>query len=77
MSLYDDVHSTSGRPSDRPRVKAVLIHSEGILFVNPIRKSSKTRPANGYLQELLLTEGLPAVRSIGLQWYEGFIDRGG
>lgn len=77
MSLYGDVHSTSGKPSNRPRTKAVLVHKEGMLFVNPLRKGSKTRPADGYLQELLLTEGLSAVRSIGLRWFEGFVDAGG
>jgi len=76
-TLYGDVHSSQGKPSDKPRVKAVLVHSEGTLFVNPLRKGSKTRPADGYLQELLLTEGLPAVRSIGLRYFEGFVDAGG
>jgi len=77
MSLYGDVHSSQGKPSNRPRVKAVLVHKEGTLFVNPVRKGSKTRFADGDLQELLLTEGLSAVRSIGLQWFEGFVDKGG
>jgi hypothetical protein len=75
MSLYGDVHSTSGKPSNRPRAKAVLVHKEGMLFVNPLR--GKRRPADGFLQELLLTEGLSAVRSIGLRYFEGFVDAGG
>jgi len=77
VTLYGDVHSSQGKPSNHPRVKAVLIHSEGTLFVNPLRKGSKTRFADDFLQELLLTEGLPAVRLIGLRWYEGFVDVGG
>ena len=76
-SLYGDVHSSRGKPSDHPRIKAVLVHKEGTLFVNPLRKNGKTRFADGYLQELLLTEGLPAVRAIGQQWFEGFVDAGG
>lgn len=76
MTLYADVHNTSNRPSNRPRIKAVLVHKEGTLFVNPLRKGSKTRFADGFLQELLLTEGLSAVRSIGLRYFEGFVDRG-
>jgi hypothetical protein len=75
-TLYGDVHSSQGKPSDRPRVKAVLIHKEGTLFVNPLRRGGKRRPADGFLQELLLTEGLPAVRAIGQQWFEGFVDKG-
>lgn len=77
MSLYGDVHSTSGKPSNRPRIKAVLVHKEGTLSVNPLRKGSRPRYADGFLQELLLTEGLSAVRSIGLRYFEGFIDAGG
>lgn len=75
MSLYGDVHSSQGRPSDRPRVKAVLVHKEGTLFVNPLRKNGKARLADGTLQEILLTEGLSTIRAIGQKWFEGFVDR--
>ena len=77
MTLYGDVHSSQGKPSNRPRIKAVLVHSEGTLFVNPLRKGGKTRFADGTLQEILLTEGLPAIRAIGQKWFEGFVDAGG
>ncbi len=77
MTLYGDVHSSQGKPSNRPRVKAVLIHKEGALFINPLRKGSKTRPADGTLQEILLVEGLSVIRAIGQQWFEGFVDAGG
>jgi len=73
-TLYGDVHDTSHKPSDRPRIRGVLVHKEGTLFVNPLRKGAKTRFADGSLQELLLTEGLSAIRSIGLRWFEGFVD---
>ena len=79
MSLYGDVHSkaSKNRPSDKPRRKAVLVHVEGTLFVRPTRKGRVTRPADGYLQEVLLVEGLSAVRALGQRWFEGFVNIGG
>ena len=78
-SLFGDVHSKASkdRPSDKPRRRAVLVHEEGTVFERPTRKGGVTRPADGYLQELLLTEGLPAVRAVGRKWFEGFINKGG
>lgn len=78
-SLYGDVHTTSGRPTNRPRRKAILVHKDGILFTRPTRGAHRLRPLNardGFIQELLLTEGLPAVRALGQRWFEGFVDKG-
>lgn len=76
-SLYGDVHNKApqNRPSDKPRRKAVLVHTEGTLFVRPARKGGVARPADGYLQEVLFTEGLSAVRSLGQKWFEGFVNK--
>lgn len=76
-TLYGDVHTSQGKPSNRPRTKAMLVHVEGTLFVRPTRKNGVTRPADGYLQEVLLTEGLSAVRAIGTKWFGGFVNKGG
>jgi hypothetical protein len=78
--LYGDVHTSQGRPSDQPRIKALLVHVEGVLFYHPMRKGGKRQALpqrHGYLQELLLTEGLPAIRAVGQEWFEGFVDTGG
>lgn len=73
-SLYGDIHSSKGRPSNRPRANAVLVHRDGTVFVKPLRKGSKMRLADGTLQEILLMEGLPSIRNIGQRWYAGFVD---
>lgn len=78
--LYGDVHDTSNGPSDHPRVKALLVHEEGVLFYHPTRKRGRRQALPkkyGWIQELLFTEGLHAVRALGQDWFEGFVDIGG